>query len=89
KFQNRKLEELSLEIEEALNRNKAGNAIMKNWFPNFSNGGYTTEVLLERGDYASTQNDKLRAQASHRKQDATLYDLGERLINRSYLLVFI
>ena len=74
-------------IESIIASEKLGNQIMKNWFPKFdSNSGYTIEVLEERGQFAATDNDVLEANASARQ--SSMFELGERLIDRSYLMVY-
>ena len=72
--------------ESVIKDNRVGNRIMKNWFPNFTEGnGYDIDVILERGEYAATDNDILKQNASQRK--TLLYELGEKLIDRSYCTV--
>lgn len=75
-------------ISTFLNQGKVGNQIMKSWFPEFVNEqeGYTFRVLEERGKYAATDNDVLKNNASARK--TTLNELGEQLIDRSYVKVY-
>lgn len=80
-------EERKAAIESVIASEKLGNQIMKNWFPNFdAKLGYTTEVLEERGQFAATDNDVLEANASARQ--SAMFELGERLIDRSYLMVY-
>lgn len=81
-------EDMKETISAFLNQAKVGNQIMKSWFPEFVNEqeGYTFRVLEERGKYAATDNDVLRNNASARK--TTLNELGEQLIDRSYVKVY-
>ena len=74
------------EIESVIKNQRVGNRIMKVWFPTFSaENGYGIDVLLKRGEYAATDNDVLKQDASQRK--TMLYELGEKLINRSYCMI--
>lgn len=81
-------EDIKGTISTFLNQAKVGNQIMKSWFPEFVNAqeGYTFRVLEERGKYAATDNDVLKNNASARK--TTLNELGEQLIDRSYVKVY-
>lgn len=71
-------------INKIINDYKLGNQIMKNWFPNFTDGAYTTEMLLKRGEFAATDQDVMKMKASARQ--SLLFELGERLIDRSYVM---
>lgn len=65
--------------------NKLGNQIMKNWFPKFDEQeGYTSEMLLQRGEWGATDQDIMQMGASARQ--SLLYELGEQLIDRSYVM---
>ncbi len=67
---------------------KIGSQIMKNWFPTFTNeNGYGIEKLIERGQFAATDNDILAANASARQ--TALNELGEKLIDRSYATFYL
>lgn len=79
--------ELSDMIEPLIKRDKIGNQIMKNWFPHYISGsGYDIDVLTKRGEFAATDNDVLKQDASQRK--TVLNELGEKLIDRSYIVFF-
>ncbi len=79
--------ELTNMIEPLIKRDKIGNQIMKNWFPHFISGsGYDIDVLIKRGEFAATDNDVLKQDASQRK--TIIYELGEKLIDRSYVVFF-
>lgn len=76
------------EIENIIKDKKIGNQIMKNWFPNFTKeNGYGIDVLMQRGEFAATDNDVLSSNASART--SALNSLGERLIDRSYLVAVV
>lgn len=83
-----KTDEIKAFIDNKLSEWKVGNRIMSVWFPKFvsEQEGYSIEMLTKRGQYAATDNDVLRNNASHRK--TTLNELGEQLIDRSYVLVY-
>ncbi|WP_018675188.1 hypothetical protein [Riemerella columbina] len=76
------------QVDEILRNWKVGNQIMQNWFPEFINEqeGYSLKVLENRGKYAATDADVLRDEASYR--NSTLNNLGEKLIDRSYIQVY-
>ena len=83
-----KEEDLRIAVDAILRENKVANQIMMNWFPEFINEqeGYSFRVLEERGRYAATDSDILKSNASHRK--SLLNNLGESLIDRSYVKVY-
>jgi len=67
---------------------KIGNKIMKNWFPSFTQeAGYGIETLMSRGQFAATDNDILKSNASQRQ--TVLNELGEKLIDRSYAIFYL
>ena len=75
--------------EGLLKENNVGQGIMHCWFPHFdeANKSYALDVLAERGAYGATDADVLAAEASKRGKDARLMELGERMIDRSYVQV--
>lgn len=75
-------------IEKVIAEEKIGQQIMKNWCPEFDAtiGSYTTNVWEERGLFAATDNDVLAANASQRQ--SAMFELGEKLIDRSYLMCY-
>lgn len=81
---------LSLEeqITSFLAKERVGNQIMRAWFPTFENGAYTLSVLEERGRFGATDDDVVRAKAAQRGVEAILNELGEKLIDRSYIVVY-
>ena len=67
---------------------KIGNKIMKNWFPSFTlEEGFGIETLISRGQFAATDNDVLKSNASQRQ--TVLNELGEKLIDRSYAIFYL
>ncbi|MBO4851206.1 MAG: hypothetical protein J5529_09950 [Prevotella sp.] len=72
--------------EKIIREKKIGNQVMKVWFPEFINGSYSVEKLLQRGQYAATDNDVLKQNASARQ--SLMYELGEKLIDRSYVIFY-
>lgn len=78
--------QIRAEAERIIKEKKIGNQIMKIWFPVFADGSYSTEKLLERGQFAATDNDVLRQNASARQ--SIMNELGEKLIDRSYVIFY-
>ncbi len=83
-----KFAEVRAVVDKTIKEHNYGADIMRTWFPRFdaSEGGYTCDVLMERGNFAATDNDVLRAKSSARS--STLNELGEQLIDRSYLVAY-
>ena len=75
-------------IDKVIAEENIGQQIMKNWCAEFDAtiGSYTTNVWEERGTFAATDNDVLAANASQRQ--SAMFELGEKLIDRSYLLCY-
>lgn len=75
--------------ENLIKENNIGQSIMHCWFPKFDeeNKSYALNVLASRGAYGATDADVLAAEASKRGKDARLMELGERMIDRSYVQV--
>ena len=75
-------------IDNIITKEKLGNKIMKCWFPNFTKEeGYGIDVLMSRGHFAATDNDILKSNYSQRQ--SILTELGESLIDRSYVVFYI
>ena len=74
-------------IEKAIEQNKLGSQVMKNFFPEFKDGAYSVEKLFERGQFAATDNDVLQNNASARQ--SLMFELGEQLIDRSYMIFYL
>lgn len=83
------VEQLRSYAEKLLKENNVGQSVMHCWFPRFdeANKSYALDVLAERGAYGATDADVLAAEASKRGKDARLMELGERMIDRSYVQV--
>lgn len=79
---------LQEQIKAYLEKEKVGNQIMHVWFPSFSNGAYSTSVLEQRGQFGATDDDVVRAKAAQRGVEVMLNELGEKLIDRSYVVVY-
>lgn len=73
--------------EKVIAEKKIGSQVMKNYFPEFKDGGYTVDRLFERGAFAATDNDVLRSNASARQ--SLMSELGENLIDRSYVIFYL
>ena len=74
-------------IENLLVQEKIPNQIMHCWFPTDNNGELSIEQLVERGKYAATDADVKKSEAS--KRNTMLNELGEQLIDRSYIIAYI
>ena len=75
--------------ETLVKENNVAQGVMHCWFPHFdeANKSYVVDVLASRGAYGATDADVLAAEASKRGKDARLMELGERMIDRSYVQV--
>ena len=79
---------VKVKIENVIAGQKIGNKIMKSWFPSFTQeAGYGIETLISRGQFAATDNDILKSNASQRQ--TVLNELGEKLIDRSYAIFYL
>lgn len=74
-------------IENLLAQEKIPNQIMHCWFPTDENGELSIEKLVKRGKYAATDADVNNSKAS--KRNTMLNELGEQLIDRSYIIAYI
>ena len=83
------VEQLKSYAESLFKEQNVGQQIMHCWFPRFdeTNKSYSLDVLLERGAYGATDADVLAAEASKRGKEGRLFELGERMIDRSYVQV--
>jgi hypothetical protein len=73
-------------ILDELHRANAGNKIISKWYNRKLDGTMDMELVHERGRFTATDADYLKAQTSKRG-NASLEEFGNRLINRSYILV--
>jgi hypothetical protein len=69
-----------------LNINNVGKQIISKWYNRKVDGTMDMDLVHERGRFTATDADYLRAQTSKRG-NAALEEFGNRLINRSYILV--
>lgn len=76
-------------VKKFIDDNDFGRQIIRCWFPDFNSqtNSYDTSVIFERGKYAATEIDAMRNNVSYRK--TLLNELGEKLIDRSYLIVVV
>lgn len=74
-------------IERILTEEKIPNQIMHCWFPTDTNGELSIDQLIERGQYAATDADVKKSDAS--KRSTMLNELGEQLIDRSYIIAYV
>lgn len=83
------VERLKSYAEGLLKENNVGQGIMHCWFPRFDeeSKSYSLDVLAQRGAYGATDADVLAAEASKRGKQGRLMELGEQMINRSYVQV--
>lgn len=70
-----------------LNENQIGQQILSNWFNRQSDSSFNLEVLKKRELVEANENDILKAAAS-RKGKSKLMEMGLKMINQSYVLVF-
>jgi hypothetical protein len=74
-------------IMRILNENKVAQQILAQWFNRQTDGTFNVDVLKQRGLYNASDNDFMTASASKRGS-STLMDMGLKLVNQSYVLVF-
>lgn len=74
-------------IEDVLAQEKITNQIMHCWFPKDKKGELSIDQLVERGNYAATDADIRKSDAS--KRSTMLNELGEQLIDRSYIIAYV
>lgn len=60
--------------------------MVEKWFARKSDGQFSMDLIKERGLYNATDDDYLTSVASQRK-NAALEDMGEKLIQKNYLLM--
>lgn len=84
---NERKETVTKFIEDVLAQEKIPNQIMHCWFPEDKNGELSFEQLAERGNYAATDADIKKSDAS--KRSTMLNELGEQLIDRSYIIAYV
>ncbi|MBK8699449.1 MAG: hypothetical protein IPN29_07855 [Saprospiraceae bacterium] len=70
-----------------LEEQKVAQQILGVWFNRQKDGSFNVDVLKQRGLYNANDNDFLAATASKRGE-STLMDMGLKLVNQSYVLVY-
>jgi hypothetical protein len=80
---------LTNDVIKAVLEEKVIRPVVQKWFPyDKDNKVHSTEVIEQRGIFNATDADVIAAKASARK-DALLKDVGEELLNYSYIVVYI
>ena len=74
-------------IIKLLQEQKVAQQILSIWFNRQADGSYNVDLLKQRGLYNANDNDFMAASASKRGQ-STLMDMGLKLVNQSYVLVY-
>ena len=85
---NKSRDEIKAYIDSLLSEEKISNQIIHDWFPVDSEGNLSFEKIVNRGMFGATDADVKQANASKRG-DASLNELGEQLIDRSYIIAYI
>ena len=70
-----------------LDEQKVAQQVLSQWFNRQKDGSFNVDVLKERGLYNANDNDFFAASASKRGT-STLMDMGLKLVNQTYVLVF-
>jgi hypothetical protein len=74
-------------ILQQMMQKKTAHAVLSTWFNRQADGSFNVDVLKERGLYNANDNEFISASASKRGT-STLMDMGLKLVNQSYILVF-
>lgn len=74
-------------IKQYLNENKVGQQVISKWFARQSDGSMSMDLIFERGMFNATDAAYIKAQST-KLGNAVLQDYGNRLIGKSYILVF-
>ena len=74
-------------IKKAIDDKKMVNEIVSKWYGRKNDGSMSLELIHQRGMFNATDNASLLAKTTKRG-NAELEDYGNRLINRSFILVF-
>jgi hypothetical protein len=70
-----------------LDEQKVAQQVLSQWFNRQKDGSFNVDILKERGLYNANDNDFFAASASKRGT-STLMDMGLKLVNQTYVLVF-
>ncbi len=75
------------ELIHLLNENKIGQQVLSNWFNRQIDSSFNLEILEKRASIKTNEQDFLKAAAS-KKCKLKLMEMGLRMVNQSYLLLF-
>jgi hypothetical protein len=78
---------MEMQLHQAMEQNKVANQVIAKWFNQQSDGSFNMDLISERGKYNASMEDIKTALMSERGL-AIISDAGEKLINKSYILVF-
>jgi len=78
--------QLAEALRKDLEKNSTGRSVISKWYNRKPDGTMDMELVHQRGRFSATDADYLVATSS-RRGDAALQDFGNRLVNRSYILV--
>lgn len=73
-------------VEQALIDQKIGNELISFWWARSEDGTFSIDSVAKRGRYNATDSDVTAASASA-IGDAKMYDVGEKMISKSFYLV--
>jgi len=74
-------------IKDYLTKQKLAKSIISEWYNRKEDGTMSMDLIFERGMFNATDAEYIKAQTTKRG-NALLQDYGNRLIQRSYILVF-
>jgi len=77
---------ISDEIKNYLNEQNVGRQVISKWYARQSDGAMSMDLIFERGMFNATDAAFIKAQST-KLGNAVLQDYGNRLIERSYILV--
>lgn len=76
----------SLKLMNEISQNRISGQMVERWFGRKEDGTFSMDLIKDRGRYNASDNDYLISTASERQKSA-LEDLGEKLLQKSYLLL--
>lgn len=82
----RNTSDISDEIKNHLNEQKVGRDVISKWYARQDDGTMTMDLIFDRGMFNATDAAFIKAQST-KLGNAVLQDYGNRLIERSYILV--
>ncbi|MCM1028825.1 MAG: hypothetical protein NC342_00465 [Pseudoflavonifractor sp.] len=74
-------------IDKLLYENAIGRRLVAKWFNRSKNGIFNPNQLIDKGYYNVSASDVQTALLSHKTQEGVIYDAGEELIGKTYILV--